>query len=380
MLSSIKSGTAYLRSSAGGLVRLRSPSRPLRLGFGTAVLWAVVAALGMSTQYLFQPFVWRNWPVADVVAGWLDIASDRVVVALTIALAITVATRLELRRPWSRAAVLAIAIALGATVGEFALLATGLSDAWANWHEAAGRAIQWCGLAVCVAGIHYLWLREGGDRATVRANELSRSNAETLLVQTRLQVLRQQIDPHFLFNTLATIRRFQEIGHDDGHRLLRHLLSYLRLAAAASMQATTLGDEVDLVESYLAIAAVRMSGRLTVRIDVPANLRGFSCPPLALATLVENAVKHGITPVPAGGEIDVRARRDGEFLEIAVIDTGAGIPAANRANAGGAGIGLANTRARLRALHGRAATVSVTGNSPRGVCAVVRLPLGSVSS
>ncbi|MGA8033225.1 MAG: histidine kinase [Casimicrobiaceae bacterium] len=350
-------------------------SRPLSLD--TGLRWAVVVAVCMSTQYLFQPFVWKHWPVGDVLVGWGEVVRDRVLVAVTIALAVVVATRIPARRLPARAALLALAIVAGAGIGQVVLLASGSPYARGGLSVALGRATQWTGLALCVSGTYLLWLRDGRARTAARASELSRSTTEGLLVRTQLQLLRLQIEPHFLFNTLATIRRLQETQPEEGTRLLRHLIRYLQSTMPASVRRTALGDELDLVESYLAIIAMRMPGRLAVHLDVPEALRGCECPPLTLATLVENAVKHGITPLPEGGAIAVRARLDGDVLEIAVTDTGVGISAAPTSASGGTGMGLANIRARLRALYGNAATLSITGNVPRGLRAVIRLPIGA---
>jgi len=354
----------------------RPAAQPARLAPGTALGWALVVAVCMSTQYLFQPFVWKHWPVGEVLVGWGEVVWDRVLVAVTIALVLVAAMRIPAHRLAARAALAALAIVAGAALGEMALLVTGSPYASDGLSAALGRAIQWTGLALCISGIHLLWLRDSQARAAARASEFSRSTTDGLLVRTQLQLLRLQIEPHFLFNTLATIRRLQETQPDEGERLLHHLIGYLRSTMPASVQRTVLGDEVDLVESYLAIIAMRMPGRLAVRFDVPTSLRGCECPPLTLATLVENAVKHGITPLPEGGAIAVGARRDGDMLEISVTDTGAGVSAAPNSANGGTGVGLANIRARLRALYGNSATLSLTGNVPQGMRAVIRLPIG----
>jgi signal transduction histidine kinase len=358
-----------------GRAEVGDPAGSRQLSLGTATRWAVIVAVCMSTEYLFQPFVWKNWPVADVLIGWLEIIRDRVLVAAMIALALVGAWRMPAHKLATRTCLLALAIVIGAGAGELALLALGFTDARSDLSSVFGRVIQWTALAVCVSGMYYRWVRHNEARASVRANELWHSTAEVLLVQAQLQALRQQIEPHFLFNTLATIRRLQETGPEDGGRLLHHLLDYLQSTTPTSVQRTTLGEEVDLVESYLAIIAMRMSGRLTVQFDVPDALRQCECPPLTLATLVENAVKHGITPAPEGGAIAVRAQRDSDELEIVVADTGVGISGTGTSNVGGAGIGLANIRARLRALYGGSATLTIAGNVPRGVRAVIRLPI-----
>lgn len=349
------------------------PSRGWRLSVPTAARWSVAVAVAMSTQYLFQPFVWAHWPVDEVLLGWLEVVFDRVLMALCIALALAEVTRLRARRLSTRALLIAAAIVSGAAVGEIALLFSGSPGVRRDESAVLGSVIQWTLLALCISGMYYLWARSNNAYAAARASELQRSMIEALRVQTELQSLRHQIDPHFLFNTLATIRRLNETGPRDGAKLLRHLLDYLRSTMPVSARHTTLGEEVDLVTSHLAIVALRMGGRLAVRFDVPDELRECACPPLTLATLVENAVKHGITPSPNGGTIVVSARRDGDSLELRVEDTGVGM-SVPEASFGGTGIGLANTRARLRVLYGDRGSLALAANAPRGVRAIVRLP------
>jgi sensor histidine kinase YesM len=344
------------------------------LPLATAARWALLLGLFMSTQYLVQPFVWANWPVDDVLVGWIEVAGDRVLVAMTIALALVLATRLPARRLPARTMLIAVASVAGAATGHAILFAAGLTAVRPEASAVFGSIAQWSGLALCVSGMYYLLAGANEASAATREHELSRSTAEALRVQAELQSLRNQIDPHFLFNTLATVRRLKETDHADGERLLRHLVRYMQSTMRSGKPVTTLGDEIDLVTSYLAIVAVRMSGRLAVEIDVPEELRACACPPLTLATLVENAVKHGIGPCADGGTVAVRARRQGTILELCVEDTGAGMAAA-AATPGGSGIGLANTRARLRALHGEEASLRMDANIPHGVKASIRLPL-----
>ncbi len=354
-------------------VEAESSSRGWRLSVPTALRWAILVSVGMSTQYFFQPFVWAHWPVEEVLVGWVEVAADRIVMALFIALSLIIATRVSAQRRSVRALLLAGAIVVGAAMGEIALLAVGSPGVPRDESAVFGSIAQWTLLAGCMSGMYYLWTRSTDADAAARASELRRSTIEALRVQTDLQSLRQQIEPHFLFNTLATIRRLSETGPADGTTMLRHLLDYLRSTIPASGQHATLGEEVDLIRCHLAIVAMRMNGRLDVQFDVPDGLREHACPPLTLATLVENAVKHGITPSPTGGTILVAARRDGHDLELRVEDTGAGmfVP---EASFGGTGIGLANTRARLRVLYGDRASLILAANAPCGVRAIVRLP------
>lgn len=351
----------------------RAQSRGWRLSVAAAARWAIAVAVFNSTQYLFQPFVWEHWPVDEVLVGWVEVVYDRVLMALFIALALVAASRIHAQRASTRAMLIAGAIVTGATTGEIVLLLAGSPGVRREMSAMSGSVAQWTLLAVCVSGMYYLWSRSHEAYAAARTSELRRSTIEALRAQTELQSLRQQIDPHFLFNTLATIRRLNETEPADGAKLLRHLLAYLQSATPASTGHSTLGEEVDLVASHLAIVAMRMSGRLAVRFDVPDGLRQHSCPPLSLATLVENAVKHGITPSPDGGTITVSARRAGTELELRVEDTGVGMSMQDE-SFGGTGIGLANTRARLRALHGERASLTIDANTPHGVRAIVRLP------
>jgi len=352
-----------------------SAAREWRFPLRTAVAWALGLALAMSTQYLAQPFVWRYWTVEEVLLGWLDVLRDRILVAVPVALALAAVVRAPVTTLAGRAGLVGLAVPVGAVAGEALGLVLGSGgeriDAW----SVLGRVMQWTALGLCAAVAYGAWSRNREAAAEARASALAISRHRSLLVETQLQALRQQLDPHFLFNTLATIRHLSGARMEEGADLLRHLNDYLASTSAQARDATTLGAEIDLVASYLAITRIRMTGRLAVEIAVPASLRAYACPPLTLATLVENAVKHGITPRAEGGTIRVEARREGAWLCLVVTDTGAGIAPATMERVGGAGIGLANLRARLRALHGDRAALVLRGNAPRGVQAEVRLPV-----
>jgi len=331
---------------------------------------ALLVALLISTQYLFQPFVWRNWPVDEVLLGWVDILWGRAVTAFSIGAALVLAGRVPVRSALLRAALMAVAIAIGAAVGELAPLLLHDEGTENDVQRALGRVMRWTVLGGSISAMVYLWRRSGDARACAQAADLRRALTERQLAQTNLQVLRSRLEPHFLFNTLATVRRLQQTEPAQGARLLDKLLSYLRLTLGAdTARQSTLGQEVDLVESYLGVVAMRMSGRLTLHWDVPAELRACELPALTIATLVENAVKHGIAPQAEGGSIEVRARAQGGMLEVTVADTGAGF-----SGVGGSGIGLANIRARLATLYGAQATLELAAHVPSGVCARLCVP------
>jgi LytS/YehU family sensor histidine kinase len=192
------------------------------------------------------------------------------------------------------------------------------------------------------------------------------------MLEARLQVMRAQIEPHFLFNTLANVKRLCQTDSDRGLQMLDNLVLYLRAALPRMREAqTTLGQEAELVGAYLAVLQIRMGTRLRYSIDIPTEVRQQPFPPMMLLTLVENAIKHGLNPSPFDGAIAIHAEIVGHVLSIRVADSGIGFGVAAT---GGTGIGLANTRARLTALYGDGAELALHGNEPTGVIAVITLP------
>jgi LytS/YehU family sensor histidine kinase len=182
--------------------------------------------------------------------------------------------------------------------------------------------------------------------------------------------LRAQIEPHFLFNSLASVKRLYERDRTQGRALLANLAAYLRLASRSSQRREIpLGDEVALARSFLGIFQVRMGARLQVNIDVPREHDAALVPPLTVGTLVENAIKHGLAPRASGGTLSLRARREGDQLVVGVGDDGVGFRAYS-----GPGVGLANTRARLETLFGAAGSLDLAANPGGGVTATMRLP------
>jgi hypothetical protein len=199
-----------------------------------------------------------------------------------------------------------------------------------------------------------------------RRAEASRSQAVA-----ELGLLQAQIEPHFLFNTLAHIHSAIDQDPGIGKRMPEHLILYLRGTLARSRSARhTLAEERDLIDSLLVIASIRLGPRLRSRVTIADELLGASLPPLLVQPLVENAIKHGIEPSLEGGELCVDAERQGETLVVRVSDTGVGM-----GTAGPEGVGLANIRARLQSLYGERGRLMLLPQSPRGVIAELRLPL-----
>jgi hypothetical protein len=198
------------------------------------------------------------------------------------------------------------------------------------------------------------------------------------LMEARLQALQAQVEPHFLYNTLANVQALTEVDPPAANKMVGHLIEYLR-AALPKMRETssTIGQEVELARAYLNILKMRMGARLDFAIQVPDELNGISFPPLMLPSLVENAVKHGLEPVREGGRIDVIAEKVGERFRIIVKDTGRGLAANGTTSANaetGGGVGLANIRERLLALYGETAKLSLESNEPKGVIATIEIP------
>ena len=209
------------------------------------------------------------------------------------------------------------------------------------------------------------------EQVTVDSARMDQQTAEA-----RLQMLEAQIEPHFLFNTLANVKRLYETDRANGARMLQNLKAYLAVALPQMRAAeSTLAREIDHVTAYLEIQQIRMGRRLVFEIDVPAELRSARMPPLMVLTLVENAIKHGLSALPAGGRIEVGAALVGGNLRIRIADNGRGF-----AKAGGGGTGLANIRARLSTQFGAAATLSLALNVPRGVIATIVLPYQPVTA
>ncbi len=238
--------------------------------------------------------------------------------------------------------------------------------------------VSWVMLVGCVwttigvmSYLVLLSLREADeDRLALELARADETCLQSQMAEANLSALQAQIEPHFLFNTLANVRRLYEVDAGRGRTMLRHLVDYLRAALPSMRSAgSTLGRELDLIRSYLTILQLRMGERLTFRIDAGATPSGAALPPMVLPTLVENAIKHGLSSLPEGGSIDVCARVDGRHLIVEVADTGSGFSGAS-----GAGVGLANTRARLAALFGSDAALELRNNQPRGVVAQVRVP------
>jgi sensor histidine kinase YesM len=210
-------------------------------------------------------------------------------------------------------------------------------------------------------------------RERLAAERAEREASARALAEAQLNVLQAQIEPHFVFNALSNLQSL--IGEDPAaaQRMTAALTHYLRQAMPQRRgAATTLGRQLELTRAYLDIMRMRMGERLRYRIRADEDALAVPFPPLIMATLVENAIKHGLEPKPGGGFIDIAARCQDRRLVVEVCDDGVGFPPDAQ---GGHGVGLANTRARLAALYGDRASLEIAANLPSGVVVTVTIPL-----
>jgi LytS/YehU family sensor histidine kinase len=204
--------------------------------------------------------------------------------------------------------------------------------------------------------------------------ELERSEFARDALDSRLRLLQAQVEPHFLFNTLANVRELVDSGSSQASQVLNSLIAYLR-AAVPSLNDTSsmLRQELDLVRAYLELMHMRMPDRLQYTIKVDDAALQIKCPPMTLLTLVENAVRHGIDPSEEGGQIEVTVKiHDGRCIAL-VMDTGIGLGQGNQSSKG-LGTGLSNLRERLQLIFSGDAQLNLAALSPHGFSAELNFP------
>jgi hypothetical protein len=259
-------------------------------------------------------------------------------------------------------------VAPGESTGNVTLICEPEGSAWQDWYlvddgtnyenvEAISRAIS-----------RRISERRKGEVALVRETA-----TEKELAVAKLNLLHAQVEPHFLYNTLASAQVLTRNDPSKADRMLGNLIAYLRTSMPRAEEGmSTLGEELDRSLAYLEILKIRMGDRVTSQIQVPEALRGTPMPPMMLQTLVENAIKHGLEPVTGGGTIWILARKSDEKVSVTVADDGRGF--SEDGGGTGIGIGLKNVRDRLRLVYGDAASFSIVANFPKGVAATITVP------
>jgi len=327
-------------------------------------------------------------PFLDSLAEFARVTGEMMIIAVIVALAVVATCNLVPARPSRRYPAVALAVAVSSLVGVVIWLAVSTGGAFDLEQEGVTSPLaevvevilgNWLlyGLQCAIFAVVYVFIREA-DESVERALQAERDRA--LFVQrmdeARLRMLQAQIEPHFLFNTLANVRRLYETSPGDAVTMLDNLMRYLAVALPQMRESdSTLGREADLTESYLNIQRIRMGNRLAFDIAIPEPLRNERVPAMMLLTLAENAIKHGLAPLPEGGQVRISATVSGNELQMRVEDSGRGFTQSS-----GGGTGLANIRARLAAVYGPAGRLTLARNTPRGIAAMIAVPLSSTSA
>lgn len=267
-------------------------------------------------------------------------------------------------------------VVLGYAIG-FTLLGWGAGRGgfqWVSGWFVSGALMIWAVLTLIWWRFYRRELQLAEVEKQLAADRARAADLERQAVDARLRALQAQIEPHFLFNTLANVVSLIEAHPADARRMLERLIELLRASLSASRaQHATLGQEFDLCRAYLEILSIRMGGRLRYDIAVAADLRGLPLPPMLLQPLIENAIQHGLEPTVDGGHVRLGAARTADdLLEISVEDNGVGFGTMTR----GGGVGLSNLRDRLAAQYGSRARLTIEDALP-GTRVRLVLPLES---
>jgi len=338
---------------------------------------AIVAAI-LFARALALPLGWNE--LRDVPAYTLSGFFQLIVTVAPMLVAIVVTGNLGPVRGNKRLAALVAAVVLSS--GAALVLRVAIADFIGNgprWSELRGfLGLTWPRYATLGGLLTFaleVYRRELVSTEAAQQAAVDQAAFEREVTASRLQVLQAQIEPHFLFNTLANVRRLYDTDRDAGRAMLEHLTRYLAVALPEMRAAdATLGRDAELLAAYLEIQQIRMGRRLVFAVDIPAALSDSPVPPMLLLTLAENAVKHGINPSPHGGSIRVSAHAEAGRLVLTVADSGVGFRPGS-----GSGTGLANIRARLAAQFGAAAELALRNNELGGVTATIVLPSSAMS-
>ena len=231
-------------------------------------------------------------------------------------------------------------------------------------------------IAAILASIFYMRERRARAEAAFQAERARVEAAERQFHIARFKLLEAQVEPHFLYNTLANVISLIDLDPVAAKRMVERLIDYLRGTAVSAGREATLGSQLELLRAYLDLIVLRMGSRLRYRIEIPPELEALPLPPMLIQPLVENAIKHGLEPKVGGGEVVVRAARTRDDITLTVADDGLGVRTASPGTP--TGIGLANLRQRLATLYGSRAHLTMEDARP-GTRVTVTLPVGSTA-
>ncbi len=243
--------------------------------------------------------------------------------------------------------------------------------AWLTQPQAVASIVVVSLIVSCALSVVFFWReRSASAEADFARERARRERIERESLAANLRALQAQIEPHFLFNTLANVSSLIDSDRAEAKRMLESFIRFLRASLAATRgETTTLGAEAELIAAYLEVLRVRMQSRLRYTIDVPEDLREFALPPMLLQPVVENAIRHGLEPKVEGGEVRMSAARRGDRIAVEVADSGVGFAPTTRG-----GVGLSNLRERLKLLYGDRASLAVTDAAGGGTMVRVELP------
>lgn len=229
--------------------------------------------------------------------------------------------------------------------------------------------VMTCSIALLTFTLDYM-------RVRLAANEVRTEAAQRQAVETQLQLLRAQLDPHMMFNTLANLHALIDADPPRAQAMLEHLITFLRATLQGSRALShPLRDEFARLQDYLALMQIRMGPRLQIDVDLPPQFASIHVPTLLLQPLVENAIKHGLESSRGKGQLTVRARQQGQHLLLDVINTGRTLSEEDAASSG-PGFGLQSVRERLRSAYGQDISLEmVPGPGGEGTRVTVRMPL-----
>jgi LytS/YehU family sensor histidine kinase len=339
----------------------------------------------LAVLFASQLYVWVNWWPVSIGWGTAFVWSipQLLVWGLLTPLVLVASRRFPVERAAGGRRVL-LHVAFSAALGFAGLALLDLSDRVVHWSQSMGApsqlisAIKYTIIHLHM-GIAVYWVILAADHAfryhaRSRESELRASRLETRLAQARLLALRDQLHPHFLFNTLNSIAVLMRRDVPAAERMLTNLSDLLRATLErAEHQLVTLKEELAYVQSYVNIESERFRDRLTVRFDVEDEALDARVPTLLLQPLVENAIRHGVAPRAAPGRVEIAAHCRNGVLEMSIRDDGPGLHVSS-AEALSLGVGLTNTQRRLQTLYGDDHRFAIANAPHGGVEVMVAIP------
>ncbi|KWR88696.1 sensor histidine kinase [Cupriavidus sp. IDO] len=344
------------------------PSRLSILGRDLLFVLCMNTVIAVSLNYGFQTggTFWHNFVYSQLIglSIWILIDIPRVLIWWN-----------DRPRRWPFLCLAVAAVPMGVVLGSWATRV--VLNLPPKLSAETGDMLRMClvvGMLASASMIYFYWSREKLAYLERQAalDALQREEAEKQLVRAQLMALQAQIEPHFLFNSLANLDGLIATDPRAARQLLQRLIGFLRMSLAHTRaEQCTLRQEFELLRSYLEIQCMRFGTRLGFEIDLPPALAGVEIPPMLIQPLVENAVTHGIEPCMRGGHITLSARAIGDnAVQVTISDTGVGV---GHGSGKGSGLGITHVRERLARIFGAAASMQMEENAPRGV--VVRLTL-----